>query len=166
MSRCGPTQPLESIVARRKQLKNIASGLLGSFISRNNDVAGYWGIGQLSLHAAKNSVESVRIDLILGAMSPPDAFFSKLVSGYSHMLDQQMAARDIPSSWLRAATIELDLNPVPPAKSVLRTTWGSLFELTVTLVDDKFGKHTVSAFGYCASHDPRRESRRVVGWRF
>ncbi|MCC7249008.1 MAG: hypothetical protein IT473_10330, partial [Lysobacter sp.] len=157
---------LKSIVARRKELKNIASGLLGSFISRNNDVAGYWGIGQLSSLAAKNSVDSVRIDLILGSITPPNAFFSELVSGYSRILNQRLLACDIPPPWLRSATIELNLNPEPPPKRVFSTTWGSLFELTVTLVDDKFTEHAVSAFGYCAPHDPIREYRRPGGWRF
>jgi len=28
-----------------RELRNLAHGLAGTFISRNNDVSGYWGIG-------------------------------------------------------------------------------------------------------------------------
>ena len=46
-----PVKNRLSIMAKSKELKNIASGLYGSFISRNNDVRGYWGVGKLCLAA-------------------------------------------------------------------------------------------------------------------
>jgi len=32
---------------KRHALKGVAYGLVDTFVSRNNDVSGYWGIGQL-----------------------------------------------------------------------------------------------------------------------
>ena len=153
-------------MARRKELKNIASGLLGSFISRNNDVAGYWGIGQLSLLAHQHSAHTVHIDLLASLISPPSPLFSKLVSGYSHILYRHLSARGIPSSWLSSAIIELNLNPEPPPKHVPIATWGSLFKLTVAITDDKSVQHAVSGFGYCAPHSPKKESRSAGPERF
>lgn len=153
-------------MARRKELKNIASGLLGSFISRNNDVAGYWGIGQLSLLAQQNSAHVIRIDLLAGTISPPSDLFSKLASGYSHILHRHLLAHGIPLSWLSSAVIELNLNPESPSKHVPITTWGSLFKLTVAIADDKGVKHAINGFGYCAPHNSTKESRSAGTERF
>lgn len=157
---------LEAIVARRKELKTIASGLLGSFISRNNDVAGYWGVGQLSLLAHQNSTHTVHIDLLANTISPPSALFSKLISGYFHILHRHISARGIPLSWLSSAVIELNLGPELPSKHVPITTWGSLFKVTVAIADDKGARHAVSGFGYCAAHNPKKESRSTGTERF
>ena len=34
-------------MARRKEIKGIIDGLISSFISRNNDLNGYWAMGKL-----------------------------------------------------------------------------------------------------------------------
>jgi hypothetical protein len=61
---------------------SIASALHGSFISRNNDVAGYWGIGKLCLLAQQHTTTIVRLDLVAGSIAPGSSEFAKLVSGY------------------------------------------------------------------------------------
>jgi len=150
---------------RRKELKNIASGILGSFISRNNDVVGYWGIGQLNLHAHRQSVTKVCIELISCSISPPNTLFSKLVSGYRDVLIARLNKMDIHPSWVAAAIIELDFKPDVPFQFVPMTTWGTLFKLTVSITDDRGIKHAVTSYGYSGSHDPKKETRSM-GKRF
>lgn len=132
---------------RRKELKNIASGLLGSFISRNNDVDGYWGIGQLNLHAKQQSVTKIGIELISSSISPPNILFSKLVSGYRDALVAKLQKMNIQPSWVTAAIIEIDFKPECPSKFVPITTWGTLFKLTVSITDDRGTKHAVIGYG-------------------
>jgi hypothetical protein len=55
-----------------KNLKGIAGGILGSFLSRNNDLDGYWGMGILRLLAQEHGVEMVYLDLLAGTCMPPD----------------------------------------------------------------------------------------------
>ena len=50
--------------ARRKELKNIAGGIVGSFISRNNDIDGYWGLGILYRFANQRQVDMIQLDLL------------------------------------------------------------------------------------------------------
>ena len=153
-------------MARRKELKNIASGIFGSFISRNNDVAGYWGIGQLSLLAQQHSVSIVRIDILAGFITPSSPLFSKLVSGYARILNGHLTSRNIHSAWVRSAEIELNFRPELPSKPVPVTTWGSLFRLTVAIIDDRGVKHEVNSYGYCSPHNPMKERRSAGSERF
>lgn len=151
-------------MARRKDLKNAASGLLGSFISRNNDVGGYWGIGKLCLLAHRQGARTARLDLLEKSITPASAEFSSSVAEYAERLHERLAARDIPRDWLTSATIEVDFAPDPPTGiRVPRVSWGDLFKLTVTIVDDVGRSHAVSGYGYCAPHDSRRESRSMRG---
>lgn len=47
----------------RNALKSIAAGVLGSFVSRNNDFNGYWAIGQLYSIALRSPARTVSISL-------------------------------------------------------------------------------------------------------
>jgi hypothetical protein len=51
-------------MARRKALKNVCSGILGSFVSRNNDCEGYWGMGILYRFAKERGKSDLMIDLL------------------------------------------------------------------------------------------------------
>lgn len=153
-------------MARRRELKNIASGLLYSFISRNNDVNGYWGIGKLCLLARDCATTSAKLDLLSKTLLPESAEFSKLLHGYNAFLQRHLAARNIPDYWIASAIIELDFSPKDqPAKQIPIITWGSLFKLTVTILDDRGKEHSVSSFSYCAPHNPGKE-HQSIGPRF
>jgi hypothetical protein len=86
--------------AAQRSAQPLAAGLYGSFISRNNDVAGYWGIGKLCLLAQQRRTTIVRLDLVAGSIAPESAEFAKLVSGYVAMLKTHLSARKIPESWI------------------------------------------------------------------
>ena len=46
---------------RSARLTNIANGLCGSFVSRNNDVEGYWAIGKLRLLAGQHEDLAIKV---------------------------------------------------------------------------------------------------------
>jgi hypothetical protein len=157
---------LEVSMARRRDLKNIASGLLCSFISRNNDVGGYWGIGKLCRLAQDCETAGVKLDLLSKIVRPESAEFSKLLQGYNAFLQRYLAARKIPDCWLTSAIVELDFSPKEqPRKQVRIITRGNLFKLSVTILDDRGRKHTVSTYSYCAPHNSRKE-HQSIGHRF
>jgi len=153
-------------MARRRDLKNIASGMLGSFTSRNNDVGGYWGIGRLCLLAQDRGTSGVRLDLLSHSTTPESAEFFKLLDGYYSILQKHLAARNIPDTWVSSAIIELEFSPEDrPKKQVPIFTWGGLYKISTSIMDDRGKVHMVSIFGYCAPHNPRKE-HRSVGQRF
>lgn len=145
-------------MARRKELSNVASGLYGSFISRNNDVAGYWGIGKLCLLAQENSASTVQLNLLTLTVSPESTQFKKLLAGYHSFLQRHLAARGIPINWVASADIEINFNPEDrPTKHVPIVSWGKLFKLSIVITDDRKKSHVVSGYSYCRPHDPTKE---------
>jgi hypothetical protein len=66
-------------MARRKEFKNIANGLICSFVSRNNDVYGYWGIGKLYSHMLKSKTMTIEINILDIAISPNNNEFMILI---------------------------------------------------------------------------------------
>lgn len=146
----------------RKELKGIAAGLYGSFINRNNDVDGYWGMGKLRLHADQNKSSHVVINLLDEIIDPPTKDFAKLIGSYHKFLKQHIAARNIASNWLTGASIDLIFNvPPPEGRTPWRKTFGSLFKLTVTLIDDRNKHYIITGYGYCAPHNPQFEFQRL-----
>ncbi|WP_378178258.1 hypothetical protein [Aquimarina sp. SS2-1] len=80
-------------MGKRKLFKNIANGVLGSFVSRNNDVQGYWGIGKLySLMINKDKYE-VEIDLINLTILPNKSEFNNMIEYFSNQLFNQIYKR-------------------------------------------------------------------------
>lgn len=149
-------------MARRREIKNIASGLLCSFISRNNDVGGYWGIGKLCLLAQDSAITRVELDLLSETLLPESTEFSKLLQGYNSLLKRHLTARHIPDCWIVSAIIELDFSPKEhPGKQVPIITWGKLFKLSVIILDERSKKHSVSAYSYCAPHNSRKEHQSI-----
>lgn len=147
-------------MARRKELNNVASGLYGSFISRNNDVAGYWGIGKLCLLAQENEANAVQLKLLAQTVSPESTQFKKLLAGYYSFLQRHLTARGIPMGWVVSADIELNFNPEDrPKKHVPIVSWGKLFKLSVVITDDKNRAHVFSGYSYCGPHDPKKEQQ-------
>lgn len=157
-----PVKNGSSSMAKRKELKNIASGLYGSFISRNNDVRGYWGVGKLCLAAQRHHTNVVHLDLLSQSNSLMSAEFDKLVAGYHNKLQKYLKSKHLPSNWVVSAVIQLDFSPEYPEKYVPIETWGSLFKLRVLIIDDRGKSYGVECFNYCGSHDPSKELRSTV----
>jgi hypothetical protein len=147
-------------MASRKELKCVAQGLYGSFISRNNDVAGYWGIGRLSLFAQNQKLNVVEIDLIQSSIMPLTREFDWLVSGFCSRLRTQIGSKGMPKTWVTSAKIIIDFKPAErPEKYPPILSWGKLFQLTVILEDDRSHKYVQLGYGHCSPHDPHRESK-------
>ena len=73
-------------MSRKSTLKNILNGLLSSFVSRNNDVNGYWGIGKLYSLMINKQVHKVEIDLMNNTIIPYSTDFYFRISKYSELL--------------------------------------------------------------------------------
>ncbi|PHS13773.1 MAG: hypothetical protein COA78_06700 [Blastopirellula sp.] len=97
-------------MARRKELKNIAAGIVGSFISRNNDIDGYWGIGKLYSFAKLKQVEMVQLDLLNLTITPASKKFVSLVNLWNSKLTNHLERRDIPSSWIQSVIVTAKFN--------------------------------------------------------
>lgn len=143
-------------------LTNIANGLCGSFISRNNDLDGYWAIGKLRSLAEKYGQTTVLLDLLTSSIRPPAPEFAPVLARYSHLLEKLADLTRIRSREITAALITLDFEPPPwPRISYYKPQWGDQFTLTVTIDADDRAAGSVRHAGYCRPHDPTRESRSI-----
>jgi len=144
---------------RSRNLKGIAAGLESSFVSRNNDISGYWGIGVLCRDAL-TSGGTVKLDLIQRSASPATPSSAFATSSYTRLLETMLGNAGFSGADLAAASITLQFGTSGNLPSPLGMP-GEPFLCTVALTDRKGHKYSVSSAGRCLPHDPAREHRSV-----
>ena len=125
-------------MSRRRSLKGIAGGLMGSFVSRNNDVAGYWGMGMLCLLSRDVAKPSITVELV-GAKESSDAshfVVKSIAETYSTMLQTMLSRAKVNPTWVKQAKVLVEFGssgklPAPPLNA-----WGEPFICTLTILDD------------------------------
>ena len=154
-------------MARRIELGSIASGLIGSFSSRNNDVDGYWGIGKLHKFVENEANKVVVIDLLSGCIHPPTDEFNSLIKFYQARLASHLKARNISPDWLSSVEITAEFETEYEKKHhYWRSGLGKPYKLKCDILDDNSKHHVAYAYNNSRPHDPARESRscRDVGF--
>ncbi|MCG9737633.1 hypothetical protein L1D32_05640 [Shewanella insulae] len=154
-------------MARRNELGSIASGLIGSFNSRNNDVDGYWGIGKLHKFVENVSKKEVSIELLSGNISPKTNEFDSLIKFYRNRLEAHLKARSIPNSWIVAVEFTALFETEYEKKHhYWRSGLGKAYKLKCDILDDNGRHHIAYAYNNSRPHDPTRETRscREVGF--
>jgi len=146
-------------MARRGELKDVASGLLGSFVSRNNDVGGYWGLGLLRSLADRDRINVLRFDLKAASAEPPDPIAASIAQNYHDMLARQLARRRIPSGLVLKAEITVQFG-IDESLLASAPTYGERVSCAVLLLDGRAREHRQSILTACAPHNPARERRR------
>lgn len=147
-------------MSRGAHLTSIASGLCGSFASRNNDLDGYWSIGQLRSLAGRHGGSTVIFDLVASTIQPPSSEFEIVLVRYRRLLAKLADLSSIRLEEITAARITLDFAPRPWTRTqYYKQQWGDQFTLTVTINADGRAAGLAYHAGYCRPHDPARESR-------
>jgi hypothetical protein len=144
---------------RRKQIKNLACGIACRFVSRNNDIDGYWALGILYSAAEDAGTHLLRLDLISKTASPSFKYSNRLLSQFHQYMQGQLTKSDL-DGYIVGATIEVAFNVEPqPNYTRFGTTWGDPFRCCVTLLDDRGQSHHGSVVGWCGQHNSTREHR-------
>ncbi|HTK37411.1 MAG TPA: hypothetical protein VL325_02870 [Pyrinomonadaceae bacterium] len=147
-------------MSNRGAWKNIASGLLGTFTSRNNDIDGYWGLGILRLFAYRLKLSTLTLDLLNRSLNLlPESPVSYAEEIYQKWLRSSLKKSKIDISEVIRADINLRFSTFEEFPGVPRDTRGEPYVCTVTIV--RRGGYTYSAtkVGCCALHDPRKDRR-------
>ena len=147
-------------MARRKQLKGIAHGLLGTFISRYNDIDGYWGLGVLRRCASNNNLSKIIIDLLVQsrdfAIDSPVSFTERT---YRSWLFNTLEKVGLDSGVLERAEIHLVFGTFSEFPKVVRDTRGEPYQCRVLLKFKDGPLYSASKLGVCAVHDPAKDRR-------
>jgi hypothetical protein len=147
----------------KKRLTNIANGLCGSFISRNNDLDGYWAIGKLRSLADQHGQTTVVLDLLTSSTQPSSAQCSDVFERYCRLLATLAKCSRIPFADITVARIALDFAPPPwPRASYYKLQWGDQFTVTVIIEADGRAMGMARDTGYCRPHDAARKKNLLI----
>ncbi len=115
---------------------DIAGAIAGSFVSRNNDVDGYWSLGLLRSYADSKHLRSLRFDIVSGTAEPEGRLLVRVAESYRQVLARQLTTRRITPRTLARAEIALTFgHDTPDAAS--GNTYDSPFSCTVRLTDHR-----------------------------
>lgn len=142
----------------RRKLNHTAAGLLGKFISRNNDHEGYWALGALSMEARRLD-NRVELDLLQASARPAAPACASLALIWSGHLHAALARHGALAGELAGASITLEFGlvalPMPPWSY----PFGDPFRCTVRLASADGRVAERQALGRCFPLDQFRGSR-------
>ena len=140
-------------MARRRELKSIASGIALHCVSRNNDLGGYWGLGVLYLTAQKMGVDQLRID-IMSDHELPEALALFRHNFRDHYGNEKYRI----SHFIEGFIVEYKFDPQSGTPFTGRMAQAIC---SVHILDDLGIFRTAMATSYCYPHDPLREHKSM-----
>lgn len=75
---------------RRKEIRGISSGIASSFVSRNNDIDGYWAMGIFYQMASTEGENNFVLNLVTRESSPKFRFSKRVALPYHEYLLNQL----------------------------------------------------------------------------
>ena len=132
-------------MARRKELQGICNDLLDSFVSRYNDLDGYWALGKFQTYLQSNPKRNLSFSLARTANEKSP--FPQTYKYYRQALERHLRNRNMSSSWVRNANI-----------SICKQSPNEL-ECRLSMTTDLGREFTATARVFARPHDPRMELR-------
>ncbi|MEA2162921.1 MAG: hypothetical protein QOK37_1048 [Thermoanaerobaculia bacterium] len=146
-------------MSRRAEHHNLANGLLTTFVSRNNDVNGYWAIGRLRSEAERSNTPVVELDILEGTSAPDTADGRSVASFYREWVRPRLAKLREPAG-VASVLVRLNFAPEAPLRfSREISTFGAPFTCEVLITSSSGATRVDRHTGRCAPHDPKNEHR-------
>src|SRR2546425_1226231 len=149
----------------RRVLKSVAHDVGAAIISRNDDVGGYWALGQLLSYALAIRTGSFAIDLTCGASSPPltGSPVSTLPSVWSEVFWKNVEHQRLHRALVARASAGLQIDFARHRDSTRGA--GPEYHVTclVEVQDDRGKVYSRSADIWCSPHDSSRDLKRARG---
>ena len=90
-------------MGRRKELKGVCNDLLDSFVSRYNDIDGYWALGKFQ--AFLQTTHEVQLQFHLTGEKGKESVFQQTLDYYRLSLQRHLKARSLSDAWVDRAVI-------------------------------------------------------------
>lgn len=142
---------------KRNEIKNITNGILNSFISRNNDVSGYWGIGKLYYLMLNNGSNTIEINLIDQIINPEGEEFNFMVSKYSNLFFKKLKEKNIDKKVIKELKIILKSSINLNEPYLLNKIDCSIYFIDILDKEFSFEKSVMSR-----KHNPKLELKRSI----
>lgn len=144
---------------RKSEIRNIAHGLLGTFVSRNNDIDGYWGLGILREVANETGQTKIEIDLL--DENAQDHRIQACKVHQRKWLAEMIERKGGEIEALSEARICVRfVDSFDEYPNLPRYTRGLPFECTVQVGTEPQNICSAVEIGVCAPHDPDKDLRR------
>lgn len=148
-------------MARRIDIKNILQGILGSFVSRNNDLNGYWAIGKLYKTAVEHEKEIVTLNLLKPISSIETHELNCLTHMWSEKFLSELEKYKIPRKWIISAKISANYsNKIKKMPASTSYPVGDTARYKFEIKTDTETTYRQSKLVKCWQHDPAREQKR------
>ena len=142
----------------RKELRGVAAGIAGHFVSRYNDVNGYWALGLFYKAAVDAGQNFFKLNILSGESTPEFRYSKRVSSDFHEMLLKQLAARGFDELNVLSAIVELEFDvELPEQRKYIKTNLGEIFSCRVVITDDLNKQRSFEETGRCRQHDPSRE---------
>ncbi len=152
-------------MASRRLLTSVAVGTAGVFVSRNNDVDGWWALGLL-LETLPAGDPDYRVDLLAGDATPRPAErqLGALGRASADYFAWSLGRHGVPTAFVRSATLTLRFDRASRVRSHLWEPTGRLldhaFVCRVEVEDDRGRVSVGEVRGHCGRRvdftDPNR----------
>ena len=152
-------------MSRRSELWHVARGVLTSFVSRNNDIDGYWGIGVLAKLAQQRGCLQLELHLLPEGGATKETSVSRAASKYSAFFISQLSKLRVPTEWLASATITFRFPAHDASPCYARThAKEQPFECILSVTDNRAVRHSFAWSGWCWPHGaaPEIKSTRAA----
>jgi hypothetical protein len=150
-------------MSSRRVWNSITHNVVDSFLSRNNDIDGYWTIGKLHLLARENAITKIMFDLVKPSSNLGSANLISMLMRYRSMIESNAKIRGLA---YKAISIEIEFDlPEVRKQEWVSITSHNRFQCTLKVVDDRDRAWSYTAFGRSSQHDPnleRRSSRHMI----
>lgn len=145
---------------RGRLLRGVTNGVADSFMSRNNDIEGYWGPGRLYLLAKRLDLSFLTLDLL---DTYPAADHGDIVVAekyYTDLFLRNLMKAGFDRIRVKNARIKIAFETHGDYPKPNLYTRGEPFLVAVTITSDKDRSHEAVRVGRCALHDPLLDMRR------
>lgn len=147
-------------MASRKHFNHMAAGLLQSFVSRSNDVGGYWALGVL-YRAVQGEAKSVELDLLSETATPACPACLAVARHYAAFLRNAAARKGIAMESLADARVVVEFT-TSTDQAICQRNAGELFSCTVTIGASGGPRASVRAYGHCLPYSPHAHCSRAA----
>jgi hypothetical protein len=136
-------------MSRRKQFKGICHDILGTFVSRYNDLDGYWALGQYVAYLERLGDRQLQLKLGDATGTPDNGGIPVSAEYYRGAVLRMMKANAMPQAWFADATIKVSI--VAPSKAACE----------IEIVSDLGRTYRSERSIIVRPHDPIIERRRT-----
>lgn len=150
-------------MTRSRQFGGAAKNVFHFFLSRNNDIDGYWAPGHMLSECLSSRMTVVTIDLMTSSGNNLSPHYAPALSRLRAVFRSAFGASDhVPTSMV-AATLSFEIEGELPVE---QTQWESaekIFRLTLSIICEDGFRFERKATGKCRPHFCFQTTRRRPG---